>query len=53
MMMMQAFVSTGTSMSLVFGSCANGYTGDGGCDFDKDHGKVSPLSFSLSLSCCR
>lgn len=28
-------------MSLVFNPCSNGYTGDGGCDFDKDHGKVS------------
>lgn len=37
----QAFVSTGTNMSLVFNPCSNGYTGDGGCDFDKDHGKVS------------
>lgn len=46
MPILQAFVATGTNIQLVFHTGTNGYThGEHGreCDFEKEHGKVSPF----------
>lgn len=49
----QAFISTGSNISIVFSPCPDVYTGvnDGGFDFGKEHGKVSHHRRRMSLSC--
>ncbi|OXU17181.1 hypothetical protein TSAR_013298 [Trichomalopsis sarcophagae] len=42
-----AFAATGTNLQLVFGVSSGNFAGDPReCDFDKEHGKVSPRVFS-------
>jgi hypothetical protein len=50
---LQAFVATGTNIQLVFNPSTNGYsTADHGreCDFDKEHGKVSPYRRDITTT---
>jgi hypothetical protein len=49
---LQAFVATGTNIQLVFNPSTNGYsTADHGreCDFDKEHGKVSATAVATQF----